>query len=158
MPIMTSATLPVNELLATWCDSLGFKTALHPVPDKPGHVNLVATAGSGTGGLVLAGHSDTVPCDEQLWASDPFKLVERDGRLHGLGTADMKAFFALVLDVVASVDLARLKQPLSIVVTADEETGMAGARFLAPLSLTGKHVVIGEPTGGNTRFACTRAI
>lgn len=140
--------LSVNEMLATWCESLGFKTALHPVPGKPGHVNLVATAGSGTGGLVLAGHSDTVPCDEHLWASDPFKLVEREGRLHGLGTADMKAFFALVLDVAARIDLSKLKQPLSIVVTADEETGMTGARFLAPLGLKGQQVMIGEPTGG----------
>lgn len=140
--------LTVNELLATWCESLGFRTALHPVPGKPGYVNLVATAGSGTGGLVLAGHSDTVPCDEHLWASDPFKLAERDERLHGLGTADMKAFFAVALDVAARIDLSRLSQPLSIVVTADEETGMTGARFLAPLGLTGKQVVIGEPTGG----------
>lgn len=140
--------LAVNELLATWCNSLGFKTALHPVPGKPGHVNLVATAGSGAGGLVLAGHSDTVPCDEHLWASDPFKLVQRDGRLHGLGTADMKAFFALVLDVAARIDLSKLKQPLSIVVTADEETGMTGARALARSGLSGKQVMIGEPTGG----------
>lgn len=138
----------VSELLATWCESLGFSTTLHPVPGKPEHINLVATAGRGTGGLVLAGHTDTVPFDEHLWASDPFRLTEREGRLHGLGTADMKAFFAFVLTVASRLDLSRLSAPLTIVATADEETGMAGARALEHLNLPGKHVIIGEPTGG----------
>lgn len=138
----------ISELLATWCEDLGFRASLHPVDGKPGHVNMVATAGSGSGGLILAGHSDTVPCDEHLWETDPFKLVERNGRLHGLGTADMKAFFALALSVAERIDLTTLTEPLSIVATADEETGMAGARALGQMGLSAKHVMIGEPTGG----------
>ncbi|MBV6272096.1 acetylornithine deacetylase [Alcaligenaceae bacterium CGII-47] len=138
----------VSELLATWCESLGFRTVLHPVPGKPDHMNLVATAGHGAEGLVLAGHSDTVPFDEHLWSSNPFILTERAGCLHGLGTADMKAFFAFALSAASRLDLSKLSAPLTIVATADEETGMMGARALAQLHLPGRHVVIGEPTGG----------
>ncbi|HCO61323.1 MAG TPA: acetylornithine deacetylase, partial [Porticoccaceae bacterium] len=56
--------------------------------------NLIATLGSGPGGLVLAGHTDTVPCDEGLWRQSPFELTERDNKLYGLGICDMKSFFA----------------------------------------------------------------
>ncbi|MFA5664284.1 acetylornithine deacetylase [Castellaniella sp.] len=138
----------VNALLAGWCESLGFRTRLLPVPGKPGHVNLIATLGRGTDGLVLAGHTDTVPFDPHLWQSDPLALTEHEGRLTGLGIADMKAFFAFVLDAVESIDPARLGAPLTLIATADEEAGMTGARALTSLREYGRHVVIGEPTGG----------
>ena len=70
----------VIDLLQEWFDALGFRTEKLPVPGCPGKFNLVATAGSGPDGLVLSGHTDTVPCDESRWSSDPFILTERDGR------------------------------------------------------------------------------
>ncbi|MCW8881472.1 MAG: acetylornithine deacetylase, partial [Sedimenticola sp.] len=119
-----------------------------PVPGLNGKYNLVASAGKGPDGLVLSGHTDTVPFDENRWQSDPFKLIERDNRLYGLGTSDMKAFFALVLEAVRGLDLAKLKHPLTLLATADEESTMCGAQALVDTHRRlGRHAVIGEPTG-----------
>ncbi len=67
--------------------------------------NLHASIGPEVGGgVVLSGHTDVVPVDDQPWASDPWVLTERGGKLYGRGTADMKSFIALTL---AHVDAAR---------------------------------------------------
>ena len=138
----------VIDLLQEWLDALGFRTEKLAVPGCPGKFNLVASRGEGLDGLVLSGHTDTVPFDESRWHSDPFTLVERDGRLHGLGTCDMKGFFALVLETLGGLDLARLKRPLIVLATADEESTMCGARSLLQAQRRlGRHAVIGEPTG-----------
>ncbi|NOR51454.1 MAG: acetylornithine deacetylase, partial [Gammaproteobacteria bacterium] len=114
---------------------------------QPPKANLIATLGAGPGGLVLSGHTDTVPFNEELWNSDPFKLIEREQRLYGLGTADMKSFFALVIDAIRDLRTKDLRQPLIILATADEESSMAGAKELARLGRPkARHAVIGEPT------------
>jgi acetylornithine deacetylase len=119
-----------------------------PVPEQPHKANLIATLGAGSGGLVLAGHLDTVPFDENGWHSDPFRLSEHDGRLYGLGTADMKSFLALAIEAAAEFAGRALKQPLIILGTADEEITMAGARALVAAGKPrARHAVIGEPTG-----------
>ena len=138
----------VIDLLAEWLAGMGFRIQKLAVPNHPGKFNLVASAGSGSHGLVLSGHTDTVPFDESRWRSDPFTLTERDNRLHGLGSTDMKGFFALVLDALRELDLKKLKHPLVILATADEESSMSGARALADSGKAlGRHAVIGEPTG-----------
>jgi acetylornithine deacetylase len=138
----------VIDELADWCEAAGFMVEHMAIPDHPGKFNLVASAGSGPDGLVLAGHTDTVPCDPQLWSSDPFRLVERDGRYYGLGTSDMKGFFALVLEAVRDIDLSKLQHPLVLLATADEESSMCGAKSLLQANRRlGRHAVIGEPTG-----------
>ena len=101
----------VIDSLASWYESAGFRVDKQVLPESPGKYNLVATIGSGPDGLVLAGHTDTVPCDPGLWRSDPFRLEEREQRLFGLGTADMKGFFAVVLEALRELDLGRLKCP-----------------------------------------------
>src|SRR5690349_3012185 len=68
---------PTAERIGGWLDSLGFAVELLEIPGHPGKLNVIATLGRGPGGLVLAGHMDTVPYDEGLWASDPFRLDER---------------------------------------------------------------------------------
>ncbi len=147
-PEWDQSNLPVIEHLADWCRDAGFAVEVLEIPDHPGKYNLVASAGSGPGGLVLSGHSDTVPFDEGRWRSDPLALSERDGRWYGLGTADMKGFFAVVLEALRGLDLASLKRPLVLLATADEESGMCGARSLARLERRlGRHALIGEPTG-----------
>jgi hypothetical protein len=70
-----------------------------------------------------------VPFDDGRWTRDPFTLTEHDNKLYGLGTADMKGFFAFILDALRDVDVTKLKKPLYILATADEETSMAGARY-----------------------------
>ena len=138
----------VVELLADWCAALGFRVEIMPVPDHPGKSNLIASAGQGDKGLILSGHTDTVPFDDSRWSSDPFVLTRRDDRLYGLGTSDMKAFFALVIEAVRELDLSSLKQPLILLATADEESNMCGAQALVDAGRKlGRHVVIGEPTG-----------
>jgi len=138
----------VIRLLADWCRDAGFKVEVLAIAGFPGKFNLVASAGSGPEGLVLSGHTDTVPFDEGEWASDPFQLSERDGRWYGLGTADMKGFFAVVLEAIRGLDLSTLKQPLVLLATADEESSMCGARTLLDAQRRlGRHAVIGEPTG-----------
>jgi acetylornithine deacetylase len=137
----------VIDLLQDWLGNLGFRTEKQAIPDCPGKFNLIATAGSGNDGLVLAGHTDTVPFNENLWSSNPFTLTERDNRLYGLGSTDMKGFFALVLEAIRDLDLSTLTQPLIVLATADEESSMCGARSLAGSGkYLGRHAMIGEPT------------
>ncbi|HEC06488.1 MAG TPA: acetylornithine deacetylase [Thiolapillus brandeum] len=138
----------VIDLLQDWLHNLGFQTEKLAVPNYPGKFNLIATAGSGPEGLVLAGHTDTVPFDSSRWSTDPFELTERDNRLYGLGSTDMKGFFALVLEAIRDLDTGKLRQPLVILATADEESSMSGARALADAQKQlGRHALIGEPTG-----------
>lgn len=136
---------PVVELLANWLDDLGFACELQEV--TPGKFNLIAVLGNGPGGLVLAGHTDTVPYDDALWKSDPLLLAERDGRWFGLGSCDMKGFFALAIEALLPLLDQPFKQPLILLATCDEESSMAGARALANSGRAlGRAAVIGEPT------------
>ena len=147
-PRLDQSNRPVVERLAEWLEGLGFGIEITPVPGQPEKVNLIATLGQGTDGLVLAGHTDTVPFDSTGWSSDPFVLDQRDGRLYGLGTCDMKGFLALIVEAVRDLRAGDLRRPLVVLATADEETGMAGARALVESGRRpGRHAVIGEPTG-----------
>lgn len=135
------------QYLAEHFANLGFEISIQPVPDTRNKFNLIAKIGSGTGGLLLAGHSDTVPFDEGKWNSDPFTLLEQDNRLFGLGTCDMKGFFAFILEALRDIPLNKLQKPLYILASADEETSMAGARFFASQQWCKPDVaIIGEPT------------
>ena len=145
-PHLDQSNRGVIDLLATWLGDLGFSCDIQQV--SPGKFNLLASFGSGPGGLVLAGHSDTVPYDEALWQTDPLKLTEVDNRWVGLGSCDMKGFFALVIEAVRPLLDQPFKQPLLILATCDEETSMAGARALVEAGRPlGRAAVIGEPTG-----------
>ena len=136
----------VIELLAGWLAELGFACEIQEV--APGKANLLATLGSGPGGLVLAGHSDTVPFDAALWHSDPLRLTEQGDRWVGLGVCDMKGFFPLVIEAVRGLLDQPFRQPLLVLATCDEESSMAGARALAAAGRPlGRAAVIGEPTG-----------
>ena len=136
------------ELLAGWLEPLGFAVSVLPVCGRDDKFNLVANRGSGPEGLVLSGHTDTVPYDERRWQHDPFRASEENGRVYGLGSADMKSFFAFIVAVLQELPLERLRRPLTIVATADEESSMCGARSLQQSRLhLGRHAVIGEPTG-----------
>lgn len=138
----------IIDLLSIWCNELGFECEIMEVPNLQGKFNLMATLGSGDNGLLLAGHTDTVPYDLNSWQFDPFKLTEQNNRLYGLGTSDMKAFFALTLTAVELLIIENidLKRPLTILATANEESNMAGARALTEKP-EADYALIGEPTG-----------
>ena len=147
-PNLDQSNLGVIHLLATWLEELGFQCQIQTIPNAPDKANLIATLGSGPGGLVLAGHTDTVPCDPELWQHDPFKLTEADGRWYGLGSCDMKSFFALIIEALKEYANQPFKHPLIILATADEESSMSGAQALAASDLSNaRYAVIGEPTG-----------
>ncbi|OOS00279.1 acetylornithine deacetylase [Haemophilus paracuniculus] len=138
---------PLIDLLASWLADYGFKTEIIKVEGSREKYNLLATYGEGKGGLLLAGHTDTVPFDEGKWTFDPFQLTEKNGKFYGLGTADMKGFFAFIVDVVSQLDLKNLRKPLRILATADEETTMLGARtFAQHTHIRPDCAIIGEPT------------
>jgi acetylornithine deacetylase len=145
-PSLDMSNRAVIDLLANWLGELGFTCEIQQV--SPGKFNLLASRGTGPGGLVLAGHSDTVPYDESLWRSDPLRLSEQGDRWVGLGVCDMKGFFALVIEAVLPLLDQPFQQPLLILATCDEESSMAGARALADAGRPlGRAAVIGEPTG-----------
>lgn len=147
-PDWDQSNRPVLEPLADWLAAAGFKVEWLEIPGHSDKANLLGTLGSGPGGLVLAGHSDTVPYDAALWQHDPLRLTEDGGRLYGLGTADMKSFLGLAIEAARGLDGAQLKHPLMILATADEESAMHGARALVAAGRPlGRYAVIGEPTG-----------
>ncbi len=102
------------------------------------------------GGVVLSGHTDVVPVDGQAWVTDPWVVTEKDGKLFGRGTCDMKGFDALALVALVKASKAPLKKPLQIALSYDEEIGCEGAppliekmqANLPPTALA----IIGEPS------------
>lgn len=114
--------------------------------------NVFATLGpEEDGGIVLSGHTDVVPVEDQDWTSDPFEIREADGRLYGRGTCDMKGFIAAALASAGAYDPDRLTRPLHFAFTYDEETGCFGARALIEHLKAQERrpalAIVGEPTG-----------
>src|SRR5690625_427497 len=113
--------------------------------------NLFATIGPEVaGGVVLSGHSDVVPVEGQSWSSDPFVVTERNGRLYGRGTADMKSFLAIAMALAPEFAARPLRRPIHIAMSYDEEIGCLGVAsmiqdIMANLPPPGL-VIIGEPT------------
>ena len=146
-PQFDMSNRPAAERIAGWLEALGFAVQLQDIPGHPGKLNVIGTLGRGPGGLVLAGHMDTVPFDTKGWDSDPFTLTERAGNYYGLGISDMKGFIALAIEAASHHKAADLAQPLIIVATADEESSMSGGRALAAAGMPkARYAVIGEPT------------
>ncbi|MCS5608157.1 MAG: acetylornithine deacetylase [Alphaproteobacteria bacterium] len=124
-------------------------TLIHDQTGKK--ANLFATVGPIVdGGVVLSGHTDVVPVDGQNWASDPFQVVEREGKLFGRGTADMKSFCAIGLALVPDMVRRKLALPIHFALSYDEEVGCLGApdlsRHLQGLPVQPQALIVGEPT------------
>lgn len=119
--------------------------------EQKSKANLFATIGpADVPGIVLSGHTDVVPVDGQAWSVAPFELTEKDGKLYGRGTADMKGYIACVLASVPALVQASLRMPVHIALSYDEEVGCLGVRSL--IEVLGQRpvkpllCVIGEPT------------
>lgn len=121
-----------------------------------GKANLFATIGPEVdGGVVLSGHTDVVPADDDLWTTPPFEAVRVDatasgGAIHGRGTTDMKGFIACVLSMAPMFAIADLQRPVHVALTFDEEVGCKGAPLLiedlASTGLRPSAAIVGEPT------------
>lgn len=147
-PALDTSNRAVIDYLANQFEGMGFTCEIVPCTPDADKLNLIATLGAGPGGLVLAGHTDTVPLDQELWSVDPFRLTERDGNLFGLGITDMKGFFPIVMEALKPLLEASFQEPLIVLATADEETSMQGARTIAELGRPrARSAIIGEPTG-----------
>jgi acetylornithine deacetylase len=119
--------------------------------DDKRKANLFATLGPrGRRGVVLSGHTDVVPVQGQAWDSDPFTVIERDGRLYGRGTSDMKSFIAVTLALLPQFVERGLKSPLHLAFSYDEEVGCIGVgRMINDLTAAGirpQSCIVGEPT------------
>jgi acetylornithine deacetylase len=142
--------LPMAEWVRDYLAQQGVEARMLPAEDGI-HANLFATIGpGGTGGIGLSGHMDVVPVTDQPWDTDPFTLTEREGRLYGRGTCDMKGFVACVLAMVPAFKARKLATPIHIVLSYDEEVGCTGVK---PMIATfgedlpkPRIVVVGEPT------------
>ena len=142
---LDTSNLSVINCLANWLNDLGFQVEI--LPSSEGKANLIASIGQGDEGLVLSGHTDTVNYDQTGWDTNPFCATEKDEKLYGLGTADMKSFLAIAIEAAKDFTKQNLKQRLTIVATADEECTMQGARVLAEENRRlGRYCIIGEPT------------
>jgi len=149
--ISSDSNLPIARYLADRLTALG--ATVQMLPDPGGQkANIFATFGpAGDGGIVLSGHTDVVPVADQNWATDPFRLHERDGRLFGRGTCDMKGFVAAIMATASDWSGAPLRRPLHLALTHDEEVGCLGAAALVDWLRSGglrpAMALVGEPTG-----------
>jgi acetylornithine deacetylase len=143
-----------NLALVDWVEAYldGHGVPHRRVPNADGtKSNLLATVGPAIeGGAVLSGHTDVVPVDGQPWSTDPFAVVEKDGRLYGRGTCDMKGFLALALATVPELIAAKPLKPVHLALSYDEETGCLGAPEMIEVIRRElprpAFVVVGEPT------------
>ncbi|MET0210881.1 MAG: M20/M25/M40 family metallo-hydrolase, partial [Burkholderiaceae bacterium] len=125
-----NSNLALIEAVETWLDGLGVPSTRVSNADG-GKANLLFSIGPDVaGGVVLSGHTDVVPIDGQAWTTDPWTLTERDGRLYGRGSADMKGFVATGLSRVPAMLKAPLKRPIHFALSYDEEVGLLGAPSL----------------------------
>lgn len=145
-----NSNLPIIDYIAEYLSAKGVSSRI--VKSEDGQkANLFATVGSDLeGGIVLSGHSDVVPVDGQDWSTDPFDMTERDGRLYGRGTADMKGFIACALAMVPVIAARDLPGPIHLAFSYDEEVGCLGVGRLIDVVLSDiprpSAVIVGEPT------------
>lgn len=147
--VSRGSNLDLIDWVRGWLESQGIAATVVPAPGGQ-KASLYASVGPEVaGGVVLSGHSDVVPVDGQDWSSDPFTVVERDGRLYGRGTCDMKGFDALALAALVLAKQRGVKRPLQLALSHDEELGciacipMIEAMAALPRAAA---VIVGEPT------------
>ena len=148
--VSSKSNLEMIAYLATRLGDAGARVDLHQ-DDTGKKANLFATLGpDASGGILLSGHSDVVPVAGQDWSSDPFEMVERDGRLFGRGACDMKGFIAAAIAKASDLGSAARHRPVHFAFTYDEEVGCLGAKQLCESlnahELRPSVVIVGEPT------------
>lgn len=146
--VSRNSNMALIDYVRDYLDGYGVQSCL--VPNAEGSKsNLYATVGPAVeGGVVLSGHTDVVPVDGQPWDSDPFTVIERNDKLYGRGTCDMKSFIAMALALVP--DMNNLKKPIHFALSYDEEVGCQGAvdmiKEIAINLPKPEAVIVGEPT------------
>ena len=149
--VSRDTNLPLIEWVETYLGEHGITSHRWPDPDQPHKAALFAHVGPWEeGAIVLSGHTDVVPVDGQPWDSDPFELVERDGKLFGRGSADMKGFDSLAIWALVEAHKRGVAKPLQLALSFDEEVGCTGAppmiEAMQPVLPKGAAVIVGEPS------------
>lgn len=145
------SNLACIHFIRDYLEALGIKTRL-TFDDAGKKANVFGLLGQDDRpGIILSGHTDVVPVDGQDWATDPFRMTEKDGKLYGRGTSDMKAFIAATMAAAPAMIAARRKTPVCFAFSYDEEVGCLGAPRLirdmcAHLTHRPKACIVGEPT------------
>lgn len=140
----------IVEWVRQYCQAAGAQVSIHPGPEGD-RANLFATVGPrDTRGYILSGHMDVVPAGEREWSSDPFVLRRDGARLYGRGTSDMKGFLACALAALPALASQRLRQPIHLAFSYDEEAGARGVPHLIAelpgLCERPLGAIIGEPS------------
>ncbi len=148
--VSSNSNVALIEWAADLLDSAGFRTQIQQTPDRK-YANLYASVGpDDVPGVILSGHSDVVPVEGQPWTTDPFKLTTQGDRLLARGSADMKGFIGCVLAQSPMFAAQKLRQPIHVALTHNEETDMSGMQQLrsviAQTGATPAACIIGEPT------------
>ena len=144
------SNLDLIKFIENYLNDLNIKSELI-YDETKNKANLFATIGPNLqGGIVLSGHTDVVPITKQKWTSDPFILTERDNKLFGRGSSDIKGFIAIVLSRVSAMLEKKLKKPIHLAFSYDEEIGCVGVHSLLDLikkkSINPEFCIVGEPT------------
>lgn len=148
-----NSNLPIADFLCDYLDRAGVRIERNLSADGT-KTNVIAWLGpepdGDRKGLVLSGHMDVVPADEEGWRHDPFSLADEGDRWTGRGSCDMKGFLALAANVAAEANPQKWRAPLALVFTYDEEVGTLGAKRLTETFPTAtslpRSAIIGEPT------------
>ena len=144
------SNLDLIKFIENYLNDLNIKSELI-YDETKNKANLFTTIGPNLqGGIILSGHTDVVPITKQNWTSDPFILTERDDKLFGRGSSDMKGFIAIVLSRVSAMVEKKLKKPIHLAFSYDEEIGCVGVHSLLDLikkkSINPEFCIVGEPT------------
>ncbi|KEJ89394.1 acetylornithine deacetylase [Sulfitobacter donghicola] len=148
--VSRDTNIPLIDWVAAYLESHGIKSHRYVDPDQPKHALFAHVGPDVEGAVVLSGHTDVVPVDGQPWDTDPFTVVEKDGKYYGRGTCDMKGFDALALWALVEAHYAGVKRPLQIAFSFDEEIGCTGAppmiEAMQGVVPKGSAVIVGEPS------------
>lgn len=148
-----NSNLALIDVIRTWLEQHDIAVTL-TLDHQKQKANLLATipthTGSTTGGIILSGHTDVVPVDDQHWDTDPFRATQIEDRIYGRGTCDMKGFIAVILAFIPQFKQAKLTKPVHLALSYDEEVGCIGARHLIAeiekLNIKPTACIVGEPT------------
>jgi acetylornithine deacetylase len=148
--VSRDSNIPLIEWVADYLASHGIESHRYIDPDQPKHALFAHVGPWEEGAIVLSGHTDVVPVDGQPWDTDPFTVVEKEGKYYGRGTCDMKGFDALAIWALVEAHHAGVKRPLQVALSFDEEIGCTGAppmiKAMQPVLPKGSAVIVGEPS------------
>ncbi|MHA6263951.1 acetylornithine deacetylase [Arenibacterium sp. CAU 1754] len=148
--VSRDTNLPLVDWVEEYLNSHGIEAHRFYKPDEPKAALFAHVGPWEEGAVVLSGHTDVVPVDGQPWDSDPFEVIEKDGKYFGRGTCDMKGYDSMAIWALVEAKKRGVKRPMQIALSFDEEVGCTGAppmiEAMQPVLPKGSAVIVGEPS------------